>query len=56
MIRKVASNHRCDGAVESFWVPIGLRVIGRRERIVDVQYHENDLKKLSGEASTIVGE
>lgn len=44
MISGVASNYGLGGAVESFCLPIGLGMIGRREQILNVQYLVGTLK------------
>ena len=55
MIREVASNHRLDGAVESFCLPIRLGMIGCRERVVHVEYTTDVLEELISEVFTVVG-
>ena len=56
MVREIASNHRFDCPVEAFGLPIGLGMIGCRERVVHVENLAYTLKELRSETAAIVGD
>ena len=56
MVVEIAADGRFDCTVVPFDLSVGLRMIGRSKRVVDVQDATYVLEELRGEAFSVIGE